>query len=457
MAGFEDIGALLGVPAGNELSYQKGLALGANTQNAMQQARERVRKNTAMEQLGGLADELGVPAALLTAVQAGVNPRDITGASNDIQAHGFRETAASPDPNVDAGTRNRALYGVASGPVKPFEAVGSKGYQDILHPELGVMELPGAVGGGGDAAAIQVLRAFGFLDDHGHVPADKARQAFDVMRTTGKTVDEGGVPGVTDFNPFVPHAPGGTMPAPAAAPAAGPGDLSALVPPPPAAVTPAPAPAPAVAGPGAVQPISSAARVAGNTAEIERQKVIGHGAGEAAVALPQKQATTANQIANADVIIGDIDKTLQNVSGWTTGPAGAVIGFLPGTPAYDFKKQIARIQANVGFKELAQMRHESPTGGALGQVSERELEFLQSTMGSLDTAQSPAQAAEMLGDIRDSYGRFKKALARDMAATQATAGASGAPGAPAAAGPGAYADQAKEARYQAWKAAHGGQ
>ena len=39
------------------------------------------------------------------------------------------------------------------------------------------------------------------------------------------------------------------------------------------------------------------------------------------------------------------------------------------------------------------MRDASPTGGALGQVSERELGFLQSVFGSLDQSQSAEELA----------------------------------------------------------------
>jgi hypothetical protein len=46
------------------------------------------------------------------------------------------------------------------------------------------------------------------------------------------------------------------------------------------------------------------------------------------------------------------------------------------------------IKSSIGFDRLQQMREESPTGGALGQVSELELVTLQATLGSLDLNQS---------------------------------------------------------------------
>ena len=79
-------------------------------------------------------------------------------------------------------------------------------------------------------------------------------------------------------------------------------------------------------------------------------------------------------------------------NGWSTGFA-SYLSSIPGTEAQALKNNLATIKANIGFDKLQAMRDASPTGGALGQVSERELGFLQSVFGSLDQSQS----AEELG------------------------------------------------------------
>ena len=79
-------------------------------------------------------------------------------------------------------------------------------------------------------------------------------------------------------------------------------------------------------------------------------------------------------------------------NGWSTGFA-SYLSAIPGTEAQALKNNLATIKANIGFDKLQAMRDASPTGGALGQVSERELGFLQSVFGSLDQSQS----AEELG------------------------------------------------------------
>jgi hypothetical protein len=51
------------------------------------------------------------------------------------------------------------------------------------------------------------------------------------------------------------------------------------------------------------------------------------------------------------------------------------------------------------------MRDSSPTGGALGQVTERELALLQSVAGTLDQAQSAEQLMQNLARLELEYGR----------------------------------------------------
>ena len=52
--------------------------------------------------------------------------------------------------------------------------------------------------------------------------------------------------------------------------------------------------------------------------------------------------------------------------------------------ARSIRESLKTLQAYSGFSTLADMKKASPTGGALGQVSERELDLLQATWTSLD-------------------------------------------------------------------------
>jgi len=122
---------------------------------------------------------------------------------------------------------------------------------------------------------------------------------------------------------------------------------------------------------------------------------------EESAALREEQTTRA-----AGVVLEDIDR-LQNMlqsSGLPiTGAVGGLIRNVPGTKAYDASALIQTIAGNIGFDRLQQMREASPTGGALGAVSERELSTLQSVLGSLDQAQSQAQFERNLERLERIY------------------------------------------------------
>jgi len=118
-----------------------------------------------------------------------------------------------------------------------------------------------------------------------------------------------------------------------------------------------------------------------------------------------------NAADNAKSVISFIDSAMPDVDGLTSGVGGAVLSNLPGTAARDLKAKTDTVKANIGFDRLQQMRQESPTGGALGQVAVKELDFLQSVRGSLDNWQSPAELKKNLGLVRKSYERFLMANA----------------------------------------------
>ena len=74
-----------------------------------------------------------------------------------------------------------------------------------------------------------------------------------------------------------------------------------------------------------------------------------------------------------------------------------------GTSAHDLDKRIDSLRAMIGFNALNEMRANSPTGGALGNVTERELGLLQSTVASLELSQSKEQFLENLALVEDQF------------------------------------------------------
>ena len=94
----------------------------------------------------------------------------------------------------------------------------------------------------------------------------------------------------------------------------------------------------------------------------------------------------------AVIVSTDIGSALELSEGFaTTGFLGAFTSNVPGTPGFDLKEKLKGVKANVGFNKLQDMRESSPTGGALGQVSDKENALLQSVFGSLEQSQSKGQ------------------------------------------------------------------
>jgi hypothetical protein len=74
--------------------------------------------------------------------------------------------------------------------------------------------------------------------------------------------------------------------------------------------------------------------------------------------------------------------------------------------AVDVKRKLETLQSVVSFDRLQQMREASPTGGALGAVSERELALLQSSMGALSNDMSEEELIKTLDFIDGVMSKF---------------------------------------------------
>jgi hypothetical protein len=121
--------------------------------------------------------------------------------------------------------------------------------------------------------------------------------------------------------------------------------------------------------------------------------------------LDKTKATTTNVVNDS---FSDLSSLLDDDSVFTpvTGVLGALSSFIPASARKDAEAKIATIQANIGFDKLQAMRDASPTGGALGQVSEKEIAFLQATLGSLDLSQSREQLRDSIQKVQKAYNEL---------------------------------------------------
>lgn len=83
-----------------------------------------------------------------------------------------------------------------------------------------------------------------------------------------------------------------------------------------------------------------------------------------------------------------------------TGLAGTLPN-IPGGAAANVQARLETLKSQVGFAVLQAMRDASKTGGALGNVSNFEVQALQNNLAALDTSQSPAAFQRSLQQIID--------------------------------------------------------
>lgn len=112
---------------------------------------------------------------------------------------------------------------------------------------------------------------------------------------------------------------------------------------------------------------------------------------------------------SADLVNDEVNRSLNVLNekgGSVAGFIGNMTSGIPGLPAHDFSQMLDTIKANIGFDKLQSMREASPTGGALGQVSEFENRLLQAVFGSLAQSQSPEQLRYNLMRLQNTYNNI---------------------------------------------------
>jgi hypothetical protein len=178
---------------------------------------------------------------------------------------------------------------------------------------------------------------------------------------------------------------------------------------------------------------------------IAGAKTTGTGMAERELDKPTEQAGVESQ-QRKQVFVSDLIKEAIDDAGYfTSGFIGKIGSFIAGTPQYDLSQKLATIKANLGFDKLQEMRDASKTGGALGQISNREIDFLQSVWSSVEQGQSPGELKKNLTRVDAAMdavvnGKVDK-FNRLYPSSPYPGGSSGS----------SFDDADKERRYQEWK------
>lgn len=132
----------------------------------------------------------------------------------------------------------------------------------------------------------------------------------------------------------------------------------------------------------------------------------------------------------ANIVNENIDKALKLTDSPFASGYGSLLSALPESDARKLKNYLETIKVNIGFDQLQQMRDNSPTGGALGQVTDYENRLTQAIKGALDQGQSE-QLKENLAVVKDLYPKVleerRKAFERDFGKYKNSASSDAAP------------------------------
>lgn len=106
----------------------------------------------------------------------------------------------------------------------------------------------------------------------------------------------------------------------------------------------------------------------------------------------------------------------------SAGLGGQVLSMVGGTSASDLEADLETLSGNLALTKLDEMRQLAAEAGAkgsgLGQVTEREIGILMSTVASLVQKQSPQQLRRNISIVRDHYKSIAKKM-RELAVEQA--------------------------------------
>ena len=124
---------------------------------------------------------------------------------------------------------------------------------------------------------------------------------------------------------------------------------------------------------------------------------------------PRMQRTIRSFASKRDAIEREVKEVMSLLEGSTRAIDG-VLQYIPGTDEKTIEGKLEMLVANIGFAEIQKMREQSKGGGALGQVTEKELKFLQSVLNRLSLFDKPEILRENLGIVLQEYDNSVSSL-----------------------------------------------
>lgn len=359
MAGFADLGNILGGGIDRQGAYLEGRYRSAQTESALAQARKNQADALAQEKINIIKEDLLTNAPdfnnphdtdLASLIVGGMGSDYNSAMSGRKTGHdlGLKQEIAAPGTSYDTINRNRAALGET--PFDPINAVGTRGaFTDARSPDQAVQPPLGEDLFPGDPTS--------------------AEQNYE------RYIREGGKPGPEVFGRFARPdqiISGGGV------------NYTRGV------------------GGNIEQPVDTAT-VASNAGEIAEEKKLGQGMAGRKLDLPM--AKTKLHASKAKFgRTSEIAQTLQaDEDLWAAVGLGQPISQIPGTEGARVRAKIANLKARLRLDTLQDLRDNSKTGGAVGNVSNYEQNILADYIESLDADLAPEDFREALQNVIDHF------------------------------------------------------
>jgi hypothetical protein len=356
--GFEQLGTVLAGGIDREGAFQQGRYRSAQTEQALAQAAKSQADAKHAERLNNLADILlsappdsrnlsdqnkidlaigGYGGQYSSAGEAALKGQELT----------LRERMANPGTTAEELQRLRAATG--STPFNTLDAVGPRGaFSDASHPELGIQKPLGET-----MFPVDPSNAKKMYDEYVRLGGEGGAKTFSRFAVPDNIVNAGGVP--TARNRIT-------------------NDTTQVV------------------------PTDVAATNAGALAGA---KTTAQGMAKRTLDIPAAKARLATTETKLDNLQSAVEKLSGNEALWKAVGVGKAISLIPGTQGAYLRAQINTIKSKVASAVLQDMRDNSKTGGALGNVSNADIQFLKENMAALDNNLSPEAFREQLQIVLD--------------------------------------------------------
>lgn len=162
----------------------------------------------------------------------------------------------------------------------------------------------------------------------------------------------------------------------------------------------------------------TASIIKGSPTDLEQRRKDAEAAAAASEAAAKGTAQTEQTLAGAKSTVRSLRRAKDLTNNWTTGWKQQLFGGVGGFSPHQLREELSTVKANISFDRLTEMRAASPTGGALGNVTEGELKLLSDTIAAISPTQDDEALLENLNYVEKQYMTILQKIASSDASPE---------------------------------------